>query len=111
MEDNEVFTEVSTLAEIKEHLDNGEFIFFSLSDAQCYMSKQDNEYLTTIQPTHGAAKVWQGSEQSFNNTTSHMLLNGYKFYIAPDIKVLKGSMSLLDRIVEFFRRCKEKKEK
>ena len=96
------FMKVTTLMQIKFHLENGKIIFVKLSDGFGYFSKEKDMINFTYQPILGTATVLCSKYEKFDSV--YEKFKTMEFFVADRDNIGKRDSSIFDKIADKFRK-------
>ena len=105
----EQWKNITTSMQLFFYLEKGEIIAFKLTDAECYMTKEDKKYKIIIQPNLGASREYiHKNKKMIEKFFNDMREVEIDFWVLPGATLDNKKLTIAERVVDFFRNKKER---
>ena len=97
--------DITTWTQAEYHLSKGELILFHLEDGMASIGKEsDEEYIVTIQPTHGSGVEMIGDIEQAKDLFTIAIKDGREFFVIEGCEIKSRDLDWIDKLFEFIRK-------
>lgn len=95
--------EIKTFNQLVYHIENNEIIICPLEDGASYFLKEEDYYVTIIQPNYGTGVSYRGGLENIENIFNQAIPE-LQFFVVKGGTLSSREPNTIDKIFNFFRR-------